>query len=89
MSPLSDRDCEEIRGVLTGKATGYTYDQVANWLLKAGWKQSKNKGGSSHRVWKHPSGRRVLLVDKGRGAMLPVYTKRAAKAIIETGGCKP
>ena len=88
MSPLSDADCAEIRGVLSGKATGYTYDNVVRWLKRApGWTAPKKPKGT-HRTWVHSSGKRLPLVDKGKGEMLPVYVKAAAEAILESGECK-
>lgn len=86
MSPLSEADCAEIRSVLEGKATGFSYNDLARWLSKAGFAPPKRPSGS-HRTWRHGSGRRIPLVDKGRGETLPVYVKRAASLILETGGC--
>jgi hypothetical protein len=84
---LSRGDCKEIRGALSGKATGRTYPQVARWLAHADFEPPRG-GSGSHRVWYHrPSGKRVPMVDKGRGELLPVYVKRAARAIVDLGGC--
>lgn len=83
---LRDGDCRQIVAAASGKATGYRYGQVAGWLARADFAPPRNTTGT-HRVWRHPSGRRVQLVDKGAGEMLPVYVKRAAKAIIDLGGC--
>ena len=82
---LSDADCREIRGVLGGKGTNYRYADIALWLRKADFVPPKGDG--SHCWWRHPSGKRVLLVNKGHGQLLPVYVKRAARAIVELGGC--
>lgn len=83
---LSPKDCEEIRAILQGKATGYRYGQVAKWLGDADFVPPKRPDGT-HRTWRHPSGRRVPLVDKGHGELLPVYTKKAARAILDVGAC--
>ena len=83
---LSKSDCEEIREALGGKATGYTYADVAIWLRHADFEPPKKRSGS-HRTWRHPSGRRVPLVDKGHSELLPVYVKTAARRILEVGGC--
>ena len=88
MSPLSDADCREIRTALAGKALGYGYGDVARWLTRAGFVPPKRPEGS-HRTWRHPTGVRIPLVEKGRGVLLPVYVKRAARAILDTGGCQP
>ncbi len=83
---LSAGDCSEIRSILKSKATNCNYHAVARWLSKAGFEPPRKPEGS-HRVWVHPSGRRVPLVDKGHGALLPVYVKKALRAILETGAC--
>ena len=83
---LSRKDCEEIRSALRGKATNFSYSDVARWLLRAGLDLHGRPQGS-HRVWIHPSGVRVQLVEKGRGQMLPVYVKTAARAILGLGEC--
>ena len=82
---LSRKDCQEVRTALMGKATNFRYSDVARWLRKAGFDPPTTTEGT-HRVWAHPSGRRVGLVEKGRGEMLPVYVKRAAQAILDLGG---
>lgn len=84
---LSVSDCAEIRGALTGKATGYSYADVAIWLRHADFDPPRKTSGS-HRTWRHPGGRRVPLVDRGHGELLPVYVKAAARTILEVGGCK-
>lgn len=83
---LSDADCREIQGALQGKGTNYRYADVALWLQRADFVAPKG-GDGSHRWWRHPSGRRVQVVDKGHGQLLPVYVKRAARAILDLGGC--
>jgi predicted RNA binding protein YcfA (HicA-like mRNA interferase family) len=83
---LRRKDAREVRGALHGKATNFRYSDVAKWLQAAGFSLSGAPQGS-HRVWVHPSGKRVILVEKGAGEILPAYVKRAAKAILELGGC--
>jgi predicted RNA binding protein YcfA (HicA-like mRNA interferase family) len=82
--PLSENDCRDIREALKSKATNYRYAEVTRWLDRAGFRQAAGKG--DHVVWKHPSGRRVGLVNRP-GNILPVYVKQAARRILETGGC--
>lgn len=84
---LSRSDCREVRRALSGKATGYRYDEVARWLRRADFDPPVGSGGS-HRVWFHAATSRIAqLVDKGHGELLPVYVKQAAKVILEVGGC--
>ena len=83
---LSRKDCDEIRSVLSGKATNYTYSGVARWLKRASFEPPKKPQGS-HRVWVHQRKRRVQLVDHGRGELLPAYVKNAARIILEVGEC--
>lgn len=84
--PLSERDCREIRGVLRGKATNVRYRDLERWLGGAGF--AEHGVGSSHRTWRHAeTGMRVPSVDSGRGQVLPVYVKKAARAILAVGGC--
>jgi hypothetical protein len=82
---LSRADCNELRAVVQGKATNYRYLDVARWLTRAEWSVAGQAG--SHRTWRHASGRRIVLVDAGRGEVLPVYVKRACRAMLEEGGC--
>jgi predicted RNA binding protein YcfA (HicA-like mRNA interferase family) len=82
---LSAKDCAEIRSATGGKATGYRYADVARWLQRAGWSEHGSK--SSHRTWRSPKGSRQPVVDGGGGEILPVYVKRAARAILQDGGC--
>lgn len=83
---LSPDDCAELKDVLRGKATNHRYADVARWLQRAGFDPPASTEGS-HRVWVHPGGRRVLLVDKGHGPILPVYVKKAIRTILEVGAC--
>lgn len=81
------KDCPEYPPMYQGKATGWRYEEVAR-LLKRAHYTSYGEGGS-HRTWVHDqTGKRVPLVDHGNGELLPVYVKRAGKAMWETGGCK-
>jgi predicted RNA binding protein YcfA (HicA-like mRNA interferase family) len=85
--PLSTSDCEAIRRALEGKATGYRYSDVARWLQRAGFEPPRKAEGS-HRVWYHARGRRVQLVEKGHGEMLPAYVKNAARILLEMELCR-
>jgi predicted RNA binding protein YcfA (HicA-like mRNA interferase family) len=82
---LSGGDCDEVRGALSGKAAGVRYLSVARWLVRAGWDLASSRG--SHRVWRAPSGRRIVLAERP-GHLLPAYVKEAARAILEEGGCE-
>lgn len=82
---LSWRELEEIASALRGKATNFKYSDVARWLQRAGF-QLHGLPKGSHRVWIHPTGERVQLIEKGRGEMLPVYVKNAARAILKLRG---
>jgi len=86
MSPLSKKDCEDIRALLRGKALGYTYADLERWLTRAGW-SPPNKAGGSHRVWTHKSAKFLMVKDDGNRELLPCYPKHVAKAILEAGGC--
>lgn len=83
---LSPQECAELKEVLRGKGTNHRYADVARWLRKADFDPPRDAEGS-HRVWVHPSGRRVLLVDRGHGPILPVYVKKAIRTILEVGAC--
>jgi predicted RNA binding protein YcfA (HicA-like mRNA interferase family) len=83
--PLSSSDCAEIREALSGKAVGFRYSEVVRWLTKAGWDLASSRG--SHRVWRAPAGRRIVLVERS-GHLLPVYVKQASRAILDEGGCE-
>jgi hypothetical protein len=83
---LTDGDCDDLRAILDGRGTNIRYTQLARWLRRADF--SEHGGGGSHRAWRHPSGKRFpAMVDHGRGHILPVYAKRAARAIVDLGGC--
>ncbi len=84
--PLSEKDCAEIRSVLLGKATEYRYSEVARWARRAGFEPPRNPEGS-HRVWTNATGRRIPLVEKGHGGLLPPYVKNAARVLLEVGAC--
>jgi len=84
--PLSAADCGKIRQVLKGRGTNYRNKDVARWLEKAGFQPPRNVSGS-HRVWRHHSGRRIVLVDRGKGDILAPYVKNAAKILLEVGAC--
>jgi hypothetical protein len=85
--PLSKADCQELRDLLCGKATGYRYNDVARWLKRAGFEPPRKAEGS-HRVWSSADGvRRVQLVQSGHGEMLPPYVKQAARVLLEMGLC--
>jgi predicted RNA binding protein YcfA (HicA-like mRNA interferase family) len=81
---LPAEQCAELEAVLSGKAAGVRYSVVARWLARAGWELASSRG--SHRVWRAPSGRRIVLVER-TGNLLPAYVKEAARAIREEGGC--
>lgn len=72
--------------MLSGKGTNRSYSDVARWLRRGNFEPPKMPEGS-HRVWVHTSGRRVQLVEHGRGELLPAYVKNAAKIILEVGEC--
>jgi len=84
---MAQVNCDELRTILSGKALGFRYGEVARWLRRADFEPPRKPEGS-HRVWVHPpSGRRVPLVDKGRGQLLPCYVKAAARTLWEIAGC--
>ncbi len=83
---LTSDECAELRATLRSKATNHRCSDVERWLQKAGFDPPRRPEGS-HRVWVHPSGRRVLIVDKGHGPILPVYVKKAIRTILEVGAC--
>ena len=58
---------------------GWRYEEVACILEWYGF--TTDSEGGSHRVFKHPCGRRVTIVAKGSGTLLPVYVKEAIAAI--------
>lgn len=83
---LSPAECAELLAVTQGRATGYRYSEVARWLRRADFRPpAKPKG--SHRVWTHPSGRRVGMVDTGKGEVLHAYVKKAIRTMREANRC--
>jgi predicted RNA binding protein YcfA (HicA-like mRNA interferase family) len=64
---------------------GWRYKQVARMLKRHGYEPPKNPSGS-HRVFRHPSGRRVGLKDPGKGTLLPVYVTNALDGIDAVAG---
>lgn len=69
---------------LRASQKGWRYDELRTILEEHGFETST--AGTSHRVFKHPSGLRVGLVDTGSGTVLPVYAKEVLKAIDSLGG---
>lgn len=65
---------------LRASQIGWRYDELASILQASGF-TADEKGGGSHRVWKHPSGVRVGLVDSGSGTLLPAYAREVLKAL--------
>ncbi len=82
---FDEDDCAAIRAALSSRATGYRYTDVTRWLSRAGWNLASQRG--SHRVWRAPTGRRIVLVERA-GELLPAYVKEAARAILEQGLCE-
>jgi predicted RNA binding protein YcfA (HicA-like mRNA interferase family) len=82
---LRGKDCAFLRGILSGKGTNVSYSDLARVLERAEWILAGSRG--SHRTWRNPSGRRIVLVEHG-GEVLPVYAKRAAAAILEDDVCE-
>lgn len=70
---------EKRLAAMRANPKGRRYDEVAQVLEAHGF-TTKTTGGS-HRVFKHPSGVRVGLVDSGSGTLLPVYVKEALAAV--------
>lgn len=70
---------EKRLAALRANPKGWRYDELRTILEEFGFQTSTF--GTSHRVFKHPSGARVGLVDSGSGALLPVYAKAVLKAI--------
>jgi predicted RNA binding protein YcfA (HicA-like mRNA interferase family) len=70
---------EKRLAALRANPKGWRYDELRTILEEFGFQTSTS--GTSHRVFKHPSGIRVGLVDSGSGTLLPVYAKAALKAI--------
>jgi predicted RNA binding protein YcfA (HicA-like mRNA interferase family) len=70
---------EKRLAALRANPKGWRYDELRSILEEFGFQTSTS--GTSHRVFKHPSGSRVGLVDAGSGTVLPVYAKAVLKAI--------
>lgn len=83
---LTSQECAELLGVLQGRAVGHRYSEMARWLRRSDFEPPKKPKGS-HRVWRHPSGRRVGVVDSGGGDMLPAYVKQAIRTMREANQC--
>lgn len=67
---------------------GWRYKQLASILRRHGFKLLPH-GGGSHRLFEHPSGRYVGLVDTGKGFLKPVYVEEALEAIDDVTGGTP
>lgn len=66
---------------------GWRYGEVVPVLEAHGFDLHNSKG--SHRVFKHESGVRVEIIERGKGEMLPFYISGIISAIEEvkkTGG---
>jgi predicted RNA binding protein YcfA (HicA-like mRNA interferase family) len=59
---------------------GWRYDELAGILEGYGFTLHPH-GGGSHRIFKHPSGARIGLVDSGSGTLLPAYARAVVKVI--------
>ncbi len=70
---------EKRLAALRANPKGWRYDELRSILEEFGFQTSTS--GTSHRVFKHASGIRVVLVDSGSGTLLPVYAKAVLKAI--------
>ena len=70
---------EKRLAALRASTKGWHYGDLRRILEDHGF--STSSAGGSHRVFKHPSGVRVGLVDAGSGTVLPVYAKEVLKAI--------
>lgn len=84
--PFDAKDCAEVRNLLRGKCLGHSYGDMVRWLKRAGCDPPRNPSGS-HRVWVHPSGRRLPLKDAGNRHLLPAYVKDTLKALLEAERC--
>lgn len=86
MSPLSARDCTEVRKILSGKGLGVRYRDLARFFRRADCRAPASNRGS-HRVWVHPSGTRLQLKDDGSRELLPAYVKDALTKLATAEGC--
>lgn len=73
---------EKLLARMRENPKGWRYDEIAHVLERYGFATSSR--GGSHRVFKHPSGERVGLVDAGSGTILRVYVEEAIAAIDRT-----
>lgn len=79
-SLVRDDRTEARRGAdeLKGKRTGYSYDDLARLLRRAGCTVSGE--GSSHRTWNHPRlPEHLTLKDDGAREVLTVYLVKTRK----------
>lgn len=60
---------------------GWRYEEVAATLEVHGFRRSNRHSRGSHRVFRHPSGLRVVIPDHGSGTLLPVYVEKAVEQI--------
>ena len=72
----AEKRLEEIRA----SPKGWRYEELAGILEAYGFVLHPHRGGS-HRIFKHPSGARVGLVEPGSGTLLPAYARAVVKAI--------
>lgn len=79
---MDERVQAEAREILAGKALRYRYADLERLLSRAGF-QERQVAKGSHRIWRHPCGRRVTVRCDGRRYLLPAYPKEVAKAILE------
>jgi predicted RNA binding protein YcfA (HicA-like mRNA interferase family) len=70
---------EKRLALLRENQKGWRYDELKTILEEFGFQT--NTSGTSHRVFKHPSGARVVIVDSGSGTLLPVYARAVLAAI--------
>jgi predicted RNA binding protein YcfA (HicA-like mRNA interferase family) len=78
---------EKRLALLRANQKGWRYDELRTILEEYGFQTST--AGTSHRVFKHPSGARVGIVDAGSGTLLPVYAKAVLKAIVALSAPSP
>lgn len=70
---------------MRNKQSGWRFSDVKSILEAEGFVLRRGSGGS-HRVFKHPSGARVLIVDHGSGELPGPYVREAIDAIDRAGG---